>query len=528
MRSEYIGNLSPRDSLRGCNLLIEPLKSTAQAEARVTGFSGNLSGREPRLERKRCSQGDELMTNATVDGVPPESLEPGSRTPLLINRNFASLWAGQAISYIGDFVFDTTLILWIASRIGAGQSWAALAVSGLLLGVLIPDILVGPFAGVFVDRWDKRRTMLAMDIIRVGLILSLLPATGLVSLPGGITAHPSVGVELTLIYGVVVLTTSCQQFFGSSRVALIGDVVPAEEQSRASGLAQITSSFAGIIGPPLAAPLLFGAGVQWALILNAASFLASFAAVWLVRTPAVSSGTAPDAGEANVWREFRHGLTFYFGNRTLVTILITGVLIMLGAGALNALDIFFVTVNLHTSPALYGWLSAGFSVGAIAGGLLAATLASRIGPARMLWGGMIAGAIGIFVYSRLSSFVPAVILLTLLGLPVSGVNIAFMPLILQSTPRELIGRVTSVFQPALSVASVASIAIAGLLVSTVLRGFHAHVAVFTFGPVDTVFTGTAVLALAGGVYAMVRLEGLPVMAPARSSPEAESSANVEG
>ena len=106
--------------------------------------------------------------------------EHGQKLPIYVNPNFSLLWSGQAISYIGDFVFDTTLVLWIASSLAAGKSWAPLAVSGMLVCVLVPSFVGGPIAGVFVDRWDKRRTMLAMDAARAGLILVLLLVSGAV------------------------------------------------------------------------------------------------------------------------------------------------------------------------------------------------------------------------------------------------------------------------------------------------------------------------------------------------------------
>ena len=94
------------------------------------------------------------------------------RSNLLINRDFGLLWIGQAISIIGDLFFDTTLILWITTVLARGQVWAALAVSGVALASTIPQLVVGPLVGVFVDRWDKRRTMLLMDGIRAVPILS--------------------------------------------------------------------------------------------------------------------------------------------------------------------------------------------------------------------------------------------------------------------------------------------------------------------------------------------------------------------
>ncbi len=96
------------------------------------------------------------------------------KTPLFINRNFALLWVGQSISSIGDFFFTTTITLWVATQLARGQSWTPLAVSWVVLASVIPLLLVGPIAGVFVDRWDKRRTMLYMDAVRAGIVTLLL------------------------------------------------------------------------------------------------------------------------------------------------------------------------------------------------------------------------------------------------------------------------------------------------------------------------------------------------------------------
>src|SRR6266852_1850610 len=106
-----------------------------------------------------------------------------SKRNLLINRNFALLWSGSLISTAGDLIFGTTLILWIATQLTRGQSWAPLAVGGIALSAAIPSFLVGPIAGVLADRWDRRQTMLRMDALRAILIALLLLATNVIPLP---------------------------------------------------------------------------------------------------------------------------------------------------------------------------------------------------------------------------------------------------------------------------------------------------------------------------------------------------------
>jgi MFS family permease len=435
--------------------------------------------------------------DTTMQASPP----PTQRSFPLINRNFALLWTGQGISNIGDMVFGTTLILWIATRLAGGMSWAPMAVSGVLLAALIPTVLAGPWAGVFVDRWDKRRTMIVMDALRAALIVVLLPLTGLIPVFG---SHPSIAWQLGSIYTIVVLTTLCSLFFGPARVALIGDVVTTEERARASGLGQMTQHLASLIGPPLAGPIFFTLGARWALLANAASFLLSFAMISLVSAPVAARSVA--AGEqGHAWREVRAGLRFFGQSRVLVTITVSAVIVMLGAGSLDALDVFFVTRTLHASAGLYGLMSASIGGGALLGAIVVSVFAKKLNMAHVFWTSMLLCGLLVTVYSRMTAFVPAFIALFFAGIPMAALNVSVTPLMLQVTPRELIGRVSGVLQPAISLASVGGISIAGLLAGTVLHGFHAQLLGMTFGSTDSIFSAAGVLGLVAGIYAMYGL-----------------------
>jgi MFS family permease len=197
---------------------------------------------------------------------------------LLINRNFANLWYGLAVSTVGDYVFDTTLVLWVATVVAKGAPWAPVAVSGVLLSVSAAVLLVGPIAGVFVDRWDRKKTMLRSELIRAVLVAALFVLT---LVP---TRDLPVWLWLTSIYVVVFALNVAGQFFGPARFATIGDVVSGDaDRARAAGITQATTSVAAIVGPPLAAPLLFATGVQWAMVVNALSYVASYFAIRAVR-----------------------------------------------------------------------------------------------------------------------------------------------------------------------------------------------------------------------------------------------------
>jgi MFS family permease len=429
---------------------------------------------------------------------------------MLINRNYGLLWIGQTVSNIGDAVFDTTLVLWIASRIAQGQSWAPLAVSGVLIATALPTLVIGPLAGVFVDRWDKRLTMLRMDSLRALLIVALLLLTPLPFVDG--SRLPG-GWQLAAIYLVVVLATAAAQFFSPSRLTLIGDVVDEDQQARATGLGQATQSLSIVIGPPLAALLFFSGGVQWALLINALSFMVSFLAVALIRVPRAAAAEQEEIEGRFFLTDLANGLTYFRGNRVLTTVLIAVTIAMFGAGALNALDYFFIVRNLHAAPSLYGFIGTAQGIGAIVGAVLAAVWAQRLGVTRTFWSSVLVLSALILVYARLTSFAPALALAFLIGLPTAALNVAVGPLILRNTPRAYIGRVVAVLTPMMSLASIVSIAVAGYLTTT-LANLHATVLGFTIGPIDAIFTAAAVLVAAAGFYAAVRLRGLERPMPA--------------
>jgi MFS family permease len=420
----------------------------------------------------------------------------------LINRDFALLCGGQAVSILGDWVFNLTLILWVATRIAPNQPWA---VSGVLLAASIPTLVIGPVAGVFVDRWDKRRTMLTMDALRAGLITALILLSG--SIPTITESTVSAIRPLGEIYGIVALCSTCGQFFGPARLALIGDIVAEPDRPRASSLELTTAYLALVVGPAISAPLFFGFGVQWALAVNALSFLVSFLAVLAIQAPP-AAGSPAKGQPSRFLGEFVAGLQFFKGNRILRTILVSIVLAILGFGALDALNIFFVTRNLHAPARFFSLTTTALGVGGIIGAVLAGLFAVRLGVVRTFWLSIVALGIIVLVYSRQTSFGPALVLVALLGIPNSAANVTLGPIMLHVTPRGFIGRVSGVLMPVISAASTISIAAAGFLAGTVLHGLHTRLLGSTWGPVDSIFTGTGLLTVAGGWYAMINLRGI--------------------
>jgi MFS family permease len=452
--------------------------------------------------------------------------EPPSRLQRLfwkafINRNFAWLWWGQTISSIGDYTWDTALLLWIAAFLARGQSWAPLAVSGVILAAALPQVVVGPIAGVFVDRWDKRGTMIVMTGLQAIVAILLIIPIGTVPLPviGQVTL--SLIWRLGVVYADVVLITICSQFFIPAQFALIKDIVRDDKQDQALESSQAIQGLAVIVGPPVAAALVFGLGVRWALLLNALSFVVSFVAAAAIRAPRSASSLAP--GEIGHFsKEFTAGFGYVLRHTILRTILVSEVLTWLGFGALQSLGYFFITANLHAPASEYGLFGADFGIGAIAGALLVTFFGDRIGLARILWTSLVASGVFVIVMSHLTSFDLALVAAFLFGVVATAIIVTAGPLALHATSREFVGRVTAVINPVGRLAALLSVAIAGYLVGVVLHDFHANVLGIAFGPVDTVLTGMGLLAVIGGIYARASLQG-PGRAYAGSANEAPAS-----
>src|SRR5215472_1945129 len=128
------------------------------------------------------------------------------RTQFLLNQNFTFLAIGQAISNLGDFVYSTTLLVWVFVL-----TQSATAVSGVLIAQYAPMFLLGPVAGVFVDRWNRRTTMVVADLVRMMVALLPLFVAGALRLP--------------TIYLSVFLISACSRFFTPARAGVTQVIV---------------------------------------------------------------------------------------------------------------------------------------------------------------------------------------------------------------------------------------------------------------------------------------------------------------
>lgn len=421
------------------------------------------------------------------------------RAGILINRNFALLWTGQVLSPIGDFFLQTTLILWITTQLARGASWLGVAIGGLELANALAILGIGPLAGVFVDRWNKRRTMQRMDVLCGLLLLLLLILTGL--LPAPLIIQLPLAGKLIVIYAVLFLVSACGQFYGPSRGVLLRDIVEKEQLAQASGLFSAAFNLALILGPSTAAPLFLFCGARWAMLIDAASFFASYLCTTLILLPPetyIENGSK----RRSYLAELRAGWKVIVSNRAIAALIIIGVLLFTGAGASDAFYVVFGLSNLHIPASLAGLLGPAYGVGVIVASLPAAWLARRLGEGKMLGLAILVWGLLTVVLSRCTGFVPGLIVLGLTGMANGCSNVCVGPLLLHLTPRQYVGRVSAVMNPGITLASMLSAGLAGYLISGPLLKLHVAFLGTNFGGLDTVFLAVGLIEMLTGLYAL--------------------------
>jgi MFS family permease len=449
---------------------------------------------------------DTTMLPSQDEKKPPTLLER-----LLINRNYAYNWIGLTFSRLGNVIFGVSLVLWVGTTLARNAPWAAFALGGLVFLPTAVLLVVNIFAGVYVDRWDARRTQLFMDAARAILFTLLIFATGVVPLPFPAGSEAVDLFQLTCVYIAVILSSICDPFVNNALAVLLYDMVDEENLPRAFGRGQVLNIFGTIVGPPLAALIFFTLGIQWAILLNVLSFVISFFAFYMVRLPPRDkaeheSGEAGAEPKSGFVHEFLEGIRFTFGSRLLVAIIVAMMLVTAGAAGLEVFDLYFATNNLHVAPQFYAYLDVLVGVGAILGAIFVGPwLRPRIGKVRSYWVSVLTNGVLFFVFARMTNFVAAFAVVFLLGISQAVSSVAFGPIFFKATPRAMMGRVNSVLTQMLTIVSLLSISFVPLLISGPLHNKSLNVAGVLFGPIDTLYMAVAILVIASALYLRVTL-----------------------
>jgi len=374
---------------------------------------------------------------------------------VLRQRDYGLLWFGGFISMLGDFVLFVGLPYEVYRRTGS-----TIATAGMTLAFLIPNILLGSVAGVYVDRWDRRRLMIAVNLVQAVTLLPLL----LVDQMG-----------LWVIYAVIVTESSVSQLFRPAQVALVPSLLRGgkDELLTANALTGVAQHLARLIGPAVGGVIVATGGLGVVAVMDSVSFVVSAGMLTLIRArPARAHPTdAIEHASISAWRRLVHewqaGLRVVWHQPVLRALLVFATIVGIGEGLTITLFVVWTTDALHSDAAGYGWVLSTQAIGGLAGALVIARLGRRLHPVRLLIGSALAfGAIDLvlFTYPVIYPYIgPALVMLVIVGVPGAGIGAAQTTLQQSETQDSHRGRVVGAIGAVAGIGSLIGAVSAGVL-----------------------------------------------------------------
>jgi len=383
--------------------------------------------------------------------------------------SFRKLWLGQLVSIFGDFLALYAVLSEMSFRMHA----SARAITLVSVSYLLPLALIGPLAGVFVDRWNPKRTMVVSDLSRAALALGLVTA--------GVPWH---------IYLVFVAISAFSSFFMPARSVIMPQIVPKEGLISANAAIQQTVQMVQMASPAIAGALVGWAGPSLCYYLDSASFVFSGLMIWTMTIPDRPAHRNQEV--SSVLRDLSSGMRYILTHPVLSFVILSIAAGTFAMSAFGSLIAVFVRDVLHATSYLFGALGSLIGAGMLVGGVAVTPLARRIKEkAHLVNAGILACGISIGAIAFVPSAVVAVLGCLGLGLGASLLIIPAMALMQGQVPAEMRGRVSSSAMSMISISQGIALLFAGNLA---LR----------FGIV-AVFYGSAALLLLISIVGAIRL-----------------------
>jgi len=367
-------------------------------------------------------------------------------------RDFRYLWLGQIVSNFGDALTHLTLVLLI-NRITGGST---AAIAYLLIALALPHAVIGLFAGVLVDRLDRKRIMVVSDIVRGFLILAFI----VVVLAGTESLWP--------IYIIGFLTSAAGAFFLPARSATIPNIVPREGLLSANSLSQTSFVLFRVLGATAAGLIIGLFDVFWlAFVIDAATFFASAAFISQIQLPRRKTDSPRDIplgkNIRSAFGELGEGLSIIARSRALMGTLVAAGVAMLGVGALSVLFAPFIVNDIGLSVTWFGFIESAQVAGMLVSGTVVAVLAARLRPTHLISIGLVALGITTMALAAAYQVWQLVIVLFAVGLSVTPINASIATLIQVTVEDRVRGRIMAALGAIVQVTSIVSMLAAGIL-----------------------------------------------------------------
>jgi len=394
------------------------------------------------------------------------------------------LWLAQVVSVFGDFLAIFAVLSYVSFNLHA----SAAQVTGISVSFMIPFALIGPIAGVFVDRWNVKRTLIASDLIRAALALGLVFAS-----------------SLWQVYAILFLLSAVSAFFMPAQTVTIRTIVPREGLLSANALVQQAFQIMRIVSPALAGAMVGWFGASSCYYVDTISFLISaslITTIIIAREPVVPSKDSHPI--KSVLNDLMVGVKFIFTHSTISFVILAMAAGMFAISCFGPLIAVYVRDELQATSLAFGIINALIGVGMIFGTLGMNKFAQKLSKTHLaLWGLLTMGAF-VVVLAAFKTIAAASISMFGVGVGVVFVFVSAQTLMQGQTPMELIGRVSSSVMSVLSIAQLVGLAFSGSLAQQI--------------GIRNLFYASAVLLLLLSVFGYFRL---PQVAPAMAGPTPE-------
>jgi predicted MFS family arabinose efflux permease len=363
-------------------------------------------------------------------------------------RDYRLVLTGQLLSSIGDWLLLVAGPYFVFHLTGS-----TLATGLSLMAETVPAVLLGTVAGVFADRWNRRRTMIATDVLRAATVLSML-------------AVHSRGA-IWIIYAALTVEAVFSQFFGPSRRAIVPNLVGrGPELTAANSLSQLVGGVIRLVGGPLGGVLYVFFGFHCVVAIDAGSYLVSALLIVLIRFRPWTPGTPPPTGGGPLRRfreELRTGIGHVRHTPGLRILFGVAILFFTGNAILTALLVPYLGAVLHVGAQNLGILFGTLGLGFILGAPLSRLVAGRVSNRTTISAGLAALAVVFAVSFNVPHLLWDIALFTLIGPPAVCFLVTADTSITRRTPDRMQGRVGSAYLALQGVAT-----LLGMIVGSVL------------------------------------------------------------
>ncbi|HME08555.1 MAG TPA: MFS transporter [Bryobacteraceae bacterium] len=411
------------------------------------------------------------LANPRMASNPPVR-PPVSMRQVLAIPGFRKLWLAQMVSMFGDFLALYAVLSEMSFRMHA----SARGITLVTVFFLMPLAIVGPVAGVFVDRWDAKRTMIASDFTRAVLTLGLVVA----------------GAPWQ-IYAVFFAISTFSSFFNPAQSVAMPQIVPLPQLMSANAVTQQTLQLIRIVSPAVAGALAGWAGPSSCYYLDSASFLFSGIMISSIAIPARAAHAEKQLG--SVLGDLFSGTRFILTHTVIAFVILSIAAGTFAISAFGSLTAVYVRDVLHGGSYLFGGMGSMIGGGMLAAGFAVPHLARRVSnPAYLISVGILLCGLFIALIARVGNPVVALAGCAGIGIGVSLLIIPAMTLMQGQVPQEMRGRVSSSSLSLIALTQGIALLFAGDFASR-------------FGIV-TVFYGSAAMLVVIAVVGTIRLRRL--------------------